>query len=228
MSVQASFAQQMVGDTAFLSQARHHALSRYRQAVGEQAHVFNGPEYIQHHKHFFKGHPFFITDSLTQGGVYYDGAWHCPLPLLYDVVTDEVITANQGALQKLLPEKLKAFRLRGHSFVYLPKDSLAGSSLQPGIYELLYNHATKVYARHSKQAQEFVEKGQMAGTYEPATKYFILKEGRYHPVNSQGSVLKVFEENKKLLKKHLNSRNLKFGKQKQEAIVEAAKFYDTQ
>ncbi len=228
MAVHAAFAQSAAPDTAFLSPAKAQALAVYRQAVGEQSHLFNGPAYINHSKHYFRDHQFFITDSLSEGAAFYDGAWHTGVPLLYDLITDEVITANQGALQKLLPEKLTSFSIKGHTFVHLPKDSLANTPLQPGMYELLYSQTTKVYAKRSKQPQELVEKGQMTGFYVPVNKYYILKDGRYHPVGSQSAVLKVFKDEKKPLKKHLNAQKLRFSKQKEAAIIEAATFYDAQ
>ncbi len=187
--------------------------------------MFNGPSYVEYRKPQLQGHPFFETDKLTEGDVYYDGAWFRQVPIRYDVITDEVMTDNGGALQKLLPGKLASFILNGHTFVRFERDSLAGGSMQTGYYDLLFMDTVSVIAKRSKLAQERVERGQVTGEYEVTDKYYIWKAGTYYQVNSKGTLLDVFQDKKKQVRKHLQAKKLRFNKQKEEAIIEAARFY---
>ena len=58
------------------------------------------------------------------------------------------------------------------------------------------------------------------------TFFYIKKDGIYHPIHSKRAALNVFEDQKKLLKKHLRDQRIKYRKAKENAIVQMAIKYD--
>lgn len=216
-------------DTTFLKQAVTAAIQSYRDAVGVQAHLYTGPEYYVTVKPYVDGHQYFLDKSLHDGSVLYDGTWFSEVPLLYDLSADELVTIHQGSgyFQKMVKQKTDAFVLNGHTFVNLKADSAAGSVMEAGFYDLLYNGNVKVFARRRKVLQERATVQGMEGHYDVIDKFFIWKDGVYYPVGRKGSVLKVLRDEKKELNKFARANNLKFRKMREEAITQTVQHYDS-
>ena len=65
-------AQPALPDTAFYNQSVTNALAAYQQEMRENLHIYNGAAYLRA-GHGFKGTPFFESDNLLPGAVFYDG-----------------------------------------------------------------------------------------------------------------------------------------------------------
>lgn len=228
LSIAPSFAQAVEPDTAFLRSAVKNAVALYRQSIGKQAHLYNGLEYVDHRKHYFEGHQFLDSNEFSQGAVFYEGGWYEQVPMLYDLVTDEIVIKHEdsGLKQRLISEKVDTFSLYGHTFVRLGKDKSSSTSLPPGFYDLIHSNKTKVLVKRTKSPQQKATSTGMEGWFDAGEKYYVWKEGTYTQVSRKGSVLKVFEDRKKALQKHLRAQKIKYRKNREEAIRELASFYD--
>lgn len=222
-------AQTVLPDTSFVQQAVTGAIESYSKAVGMQAHLYTGPEYSVLSKSHVEGHQFFKQKSFERGSVLYDGVWVVDVPLLYDVVMDEVITihSNTGFSQMLVKERVEAFKLLDHSFVHIKSDSLNGALLQPGYTDMLYDGKVQLIAKRKKSLQERASVNGMEGRYDIVDRFFIRKDGAYHSVGNRRSVLKVLRDEKKALNKFARANNLKFRKERESAIIKIAQHYDT-
>ncbi|NDK56759.1 hypothetical protein [Pontibacter fetidus] len=224
-----AFSQRTQQDTTFLEHSINDAVQRYRIAVGLQAHLYTGPEYYSPAKHYMTGHQFFNEKLLRKSAVFYDGTWFTDVPLLYDVVLDEVVTIHQGTgyFQKLIKEKTGAFVTDGHTFINLTADSVAGTDMPPGYYDLCYKGSVKVLARRKKEQQERATINGMEGEYLTVDKFYIWKDGIYYPVTRKSTMLKVLQDQKKELNRFARTNNLKFRKNREASIVKLAQLYDT-
>lgn len=222
-------AQDSQADTAFLQSSIQHALAAYEEAVGVQTHLYNGTEYLDYSKPHLEGDQFFKSKAVARGNIFYDGTWYMQVPLLYDLVTDEVIMPHNssGLMMKLVNAKIDTFQLHGHTYVRQKADSANQALLQPGFYDLMYNNDIQFLVKRSKSIQERAVQGGMEGEFKPASKFYIRKDGNYHQVSSRGSVYKVFKDKKKQLQKYASSKRLKFRKQKEEAILALTQYYDS-
>ncbi|MFD3000590.1 hypothetical protein ACFS7Z_09480 [Pontibacter toksunensis] len=222
-------AQGSQADTAFLQSAIQHTLATYQEAVGVQTHLYNGTEYLDYSKPHLEGDQFFKSKAVARGDIFYDGTWHVQVPLLYDLVTDEVITPHNssGLMMKLISAKIDTFQLHGHTYVRQKADSTGQALLQPGFYDLMHNNDIQFLVKRSKSIQERAEQGGMEGEFKPASKFYIRKNGSFHQVSSRRSLYKVFKDKKKQLQKYASSNRLKFRKNKEEAILALAKHYDS-
>lgn len=224
-----ALAQTTPADTVFLQSARQHALVAYEKAIGVHTHLYNGTEYADYKKAHVEGDQFLMSKAVSTGSIYYDGTWYTQVPMLYDLVTDEVIVPHNssGLLMKLIKEKVDTFQLHGHTFVHYKANNANSALPQPGFYDLLYNRDIQLLARRSKNIQERATSDGMEGEFRVGDKFYIRKDGHFHQVSSKKSVYKVLKDKKKQLQKHASSQRLRFRKKKEEAILTLVRYYDS-
>ena len=216
-------------DTAFVKSSVKNAVQLYRSEIEMQVPVYTGAEYYVAYKSYVQGHQFFKNKSFEESAVQYSGVWFYDVPLLYDIVLDEVITINpgEGHSQKLVKEKVDAFQLGGHTFIHIRQDSATGTVLKPGFYDLCYDGDVKYVVRRVKTLQERAGASSMEGNYDEVNSYFIWKNGKYHAVSSKGAVLKVLHDQKKQLKAFIKDNNLRFKTERENTILKVVQHYDT-
>jgi len=221
------FAQYAKPDTAFLTLAKQHQEKLYDQFIHGQSRLYNGSEYRDYLSKD-EEHPYFGPDDWAYGDILYDDELYKNVPMFYDLSRDKVITEHilNGAKLELVSEKVMRFSLNGHTFVRLRKDE--SKVISDGLYDLLYDGASKVYARREKTLQEKVESNDILTRFEERNRLFILKNGTYFLVKKKGSVLEVFQDRKQELKSFLNKNKISFKTDRESAIVRAAAFYDVQ
>ncbi|WP_299991591.1 hypothetical protein [uncultured Pontibacter sp.] len=223
------FAATAQADSSFVDNAVLNALQQYRTAVGVHAHLYNGPEYHVPVKSHVDGHQFYLDKIYQNGTVKYDGAWFEDVPMLYDLVQDELLIVNHGSgqPQRLVKNRVEAFKLHGHTFVQLQPDTTTSSVIRPGFYDLLYSGEVQVLMKREKTLFERASTDGMEGEYRDASKFFLVKDGVYHPVSNKRSVMRVLQDQKKPLKKYASANRLRFGKEREYAIVKTAEHYDS-
>ncbi|WP_133242808.1 hypothetical protein [Pontibacter virosus] len=216
-------------DSSFVDNAVSNALQQYRTAVGVHAHLYNGPEYHVPVKPHVEGHQFYQDKIYQNGTVKYDGAWFEDVPMLYDLVQDELVIVNHGSgqPQRLVKNRVDAFKLHGHTFVRLQADSTTGSSIQPGFYDLLYSGSVQVLMKREKTLFERASTEGMEGEFRDASNFYLVKDEIYHPVSNKRSVMRVLQDQKKPLNKFASTNKLRFGKEREYAIVKTAEHYDS-
>jgi hypothetical protein len=213
-------------DSSFVQAAHTQAIAFYGQAVREQAHVYEGHEYIQHDRRI-KVHPYYRYDSLQRGSVLYNGVPYNNLQIQYDVVRDQLAIQPVGIPYRLRlrNEYISAFSIGPHQFARILGDSAAG--VPTGFYEVLYDGNVKALTRRVKTIKEDISQGYYKADYLIKDRFFILKDGAYHEVKSKGSLLKLFPDQSKALRKYIRANNLLFVEDKREtAITQITKRYD--
>ncbi|RNI22538.1 hypothetical protein [Rufibacter latericius] len=204
-------------------------VSLYQKATKEESHLLNGPEYVDIRRANHEGHPFFFRDEKTLGNVHYDGATYEEVPLLYNLVTDEVILYRNGLLlQKLVKEKLASFQLNGHQFIRLEiADTTTNTPLRTGFYDVMHDGNTKLLVKRQKEKQDLIVDQKLLERFTSIDKFYIQQGPAYHQVKSGRSVYNVFSDQKKELKKYARSKKLKFRKQREESILALVLYYDS-
>lgn len=217
-------------DTSFVSKAVQMAVSQNRETIGVHAHVYSGPEYYVSIKPYAQGHPFFEDKTYQNGQLLYDGAQFDKIPLLYDLAMDQLVTINQGGGHAQLLEKgrVSGFMLHGHTFVHLKPDSGSTTHVAPGFYDLRYKgDVADLIIKRGKYLYERVTNDGPESEYRLANKYFIVKDGVYHPVSNRASVMRVLKDQKKPLRKFANTQNLRFREKREEAILQTLRHYNS-
>lgn len=220
-------AQNIVSDSAFLQPQVKNAISFYYNAVGENAHLYNGSQFVLP-DYFIKGDVFYLGQTRVKGSVFYDGVLYPDVNLSYDSYRDGLIIDRYNANYKiqLASEKVSYFYLLNHFFIYLAADSNNTGAITNGFYENLYERHVQVIAKRKTILDESITSEGLVRQFLKKDFYYIRKNNVYYSVSNQASVLKVFKDRKRELQKFLHASKIKFKNDPESAIVQLAAHYD--
>ena len=213
-------------DSSFIQTARYQAVATYENATRVQSHVFEGNEYIAH-DHRIKIHPFYRVDSLQTGTVAFNGVTYHNVQMLYDIVRDELaVQPPEGGFRiRLRNDKITTFSMGPYRFIRLEGNSTVGAPT--GFYEVLHNGRLRAVARRIKTIHEDISSGSYKADFLQEDHFFILKEGVYYPVKTKRSLLNLFPDQAKTLRKFIRANTLKFtDEQREEAITRVTQQYE--
>jgi hypothetical protein len=226
-----SSGQNSVSDTSFLTKSRAQAYALYTEKIAEQSPLVNGSEYKEYLTvpELTTGIPYFISDDWIDGNVFYDSALYSNVPLMYDEVTDKLIIEQPFSHYKLelISEKVNYFEISGHTFLRIVR-AKSDSTISTGFYDVLYDGKTKAYVKRLKQVIETTQPGGVLINYLDTKRYLLWKDNIYYPVSRKSSVMKVFEDKRKLLRKLVrdHSSEIDFHNNREKSIALIARLYD--
>ncbi|HXB08375.1 MAG TPA: hypothetical protein VNW04_14695 [Puia sp.] len=204
--------------TQSISAAR--ATIYYQAYIGQDAALYNGVAYQQNYRGV-EGDPYFETANLKTGTVIYEDITYSHIPLLYDLVHDQVAIADKtGQLLIPAPGKLRRFSFDNHSFLYLAVNNTSG------FYELLSPGYATLLARHTKTITEKIEGGDLRRIITTQHHYFLFKQDRYYPVESGKHLLTLLTDKKKELQQFQHSHHLRFRKDPEKAMEAIIEYYN--
>ncbi len=203
------------------------SLALYDSATVESQHLYNGKQYYIYDSREVE-HQFFLTEDWTMGSVFYDGQQFEQVPLLYDIVRDQLVARYRHGFGNvtLQNRKIRSFTLAGHDFMRVEADTGRMEGLRTGFYDQLYNGKTKVLARRRKERLQQLSETKITVEFPVKDQFYLYKNGEYQPVHSRRSVLVLLPEQKRLLKKELRKQNMSFRQNREEAIKIMAARYD--
>lgn len=207
-------------DSALVAQQRKNPVQLYYNSLDIQSGLYNGSEYTVYVHLLKDGHPYLDTTKLMDGAVFYDGMLYRNVPMLYDIVKDELVIQHYNKVFhiQLIKSKVDEFNILGRPFLHLGKDSTIQGSVKNGYYEVLYDGQIKLYAKRIKTIQEFIPDMQVERRVFSNNRYFIYKDNTFHEVYNQSSVLKVLKDKKFDYKQALRKQRIKFRKQRETAM----------
>lgn len=202
--------------------------SFYMRELDAAAAIYTGNAYIPDRR-LSEGHVFFVENGWNKGSVVYGGVYYEDIPVLYDLVKDEIVILYHDGKSKITlhPENVDRFSLLGHSFIRLPHVPIKGRDMAAGFYDLLYDGEAKVLVKRTKLIKEDISSGTFRRFTEQDNRLYIKKGNVFYNVKSKGSVLRVFKDKKRELRKFLKNNKVQFHKDRERAAVEMARYYDT-
>jgi hypothetical protein len=203
------------------------AIAFYNKYIGEESHLYNGTEHAPYDFRI-KGNPYFESNLLQSGFVYYFGMLYQQVNMAYDIVRDE-LTANrydQNFRITLVNEKIAYFSLFNHYFVRIVPDS-NNKSITTGFYDRLYDGKIKLFAKRQKKIKETVtaDEGDKLW-FEENDLYFIFRNNKYYSIKDKNNLFDFFKDRKKDLKKYLRKNKIKFKNDPELAILKSVEYYD--
>lgn len=219
---------QSQSDTSFIAAAKLYVTNLHEKALGAQARLYNGSRYVEppfDDEH----HPFLSSDDWIIGSVFYDGEYFRNVPLLYDIMSDALVTEHRPSGQPILliPEKLSGFSMQARQFERIENQSVKNSLPATGFYEILYDGRTRVIARRQKFRRDEIEHSQVLVRYDERNRYFVLMNGVYFPVKSKASVVKVMGDRKQEINRFVRQEQLDFTNNRERALSRVAEYYDS-
>ncbi len=212
-------------DTALHENALN-AIGVYYQNLGEESPLYNGSEYIEYAYTLQEGHPFFQVVNFINGNVNLDGMLFHDVPMLYDIVKDQLIIQDFQKVYKInLPaDRIREFFLLGHLFVRLTHDS--SDQVKTGFYDQLYKGKIALFAKREKKVLEKYSNVEISKVVSSQNIYYIKKEGVYYTIKNKSSLLAVLKSKKKEVQQYLKTNNIKFKSEPERAMIMAVKYYD--
>ena len=213
-------------DDTTLHENALNAINAYYQNLREESPLYNGSEYLEYAYTLQEGHPFFELNTFVNGNIILDGMIFTDVPMLYDIVKDQVIIQDFQRVYKInLPaNRVQQFFLLSHLFVRLTADS--ADQLKTGFYDQLYKGRVGLYAKREKKIMEKYANIQISKVVINENIYYIKKDGVYHTVKSKSSVLSVLKNKKKEVQQYWKTNNIKFKREPEKAMILAVKYYD--
>jgi hypothetical protein len=216
-------AQNLSIDTPAYNDAAKKSISIYNSVASDHSEIYNGVAY-----HLLpqgtKGSPYFEARPFPASAIIrYNGTWYKDVPVLYDTFADAMVSELRDSLYILRNDKTPDIYLDGHHFIYLTQQK--SQNLAPGIYDELYGGRSQVLVKRASSMQSRVGSS-VEVFYENKDAIYIKKGNAYHQVNSKGSVLDLFGNKNKELKKYLGEKHIKYRNDKEGSIVKLAGYYD--
>jgi hypothetical protein len=194
---------------------------------GSHLHLYNGTEYVNYDE-YIEGYPFFESETVEKGTLVYDGSLYQNVPMLYDVVKDEVIIEHFNNYFKinLIAKKISSFSLLNHPFVRIVADSLPEPGIPTGFYEKLYDGKVKVLARRIKIMEEEIVYNQLKKRFVQNDRYYLCKDTVYVQVKGRNAILRVFRDRRKEIRKFIKENKINFKNDPGTALTRITRFYD--
>ncbi|NIJ51367.1 hypothetical protein [Dyadobacter arcticus] len=220
-----SFAQVAENNIAAAS-AINYPLSLYKEATSMSQNLYNGRQYYVYDARQ-EEFQFFNQRKWVKGVIYYDGQRFDSIPMLYDIYKDELVIKHFNGDHVLVQsEKVDYFLLNNHHFARFESGTDINEQMRTGFYDILYDGKTRTLIRRFKSRQEKIVDKRVIALYPQKNFFYIYNNERYHSVNSKKSVLGLFPEQKKELRKVLKDEKIKFRKNKEVAIAKIVAKHD--
>jgi hypothetical protein len=225
ISLPATFAQ--VADSSLIVQhITKLPVGHYKDMTIISQNLYNGRLYYVYDARQ-EEHQFFESKKWSKGVIFYDGQQYDSIPMLYDIVRDEVIIKHFNGDNLLLqPAKVSYFKTLDHHYQRFTSGVDIEPDMKTGFYDLLYNGESKALVRRTKQRQEKIIDKRIITLFPQKDFYFIRKDGHYHGVRSKKAVLALFPEHQKTLKRALRDQKIHFRKEREKAIAKIVALHD--
>ena len=211
-------------DDTTLHENALNAIGVYYQNLGEESPLYNGSEYIEYAYTLQEGHPFFQVVNFINGNVNVDGMIFHDVPMLYDIVKDQLIIQDFQKVYKInLPaDRVRQFFLLGHLFVRLN----ASDQVKTGFYDQLYKGKISLFAKREKKILEKYSNIQISKVVISQNVYYIKKDGVYYTIKNKSSLFSALKSKKKEVQQYLKANDIKFKREPERAMIMAVKYYD--
>ena len=219
---------QLNNDTSIYNQGLINLVNQFNNNIGQAAKIYNGFVYTNYDSGI-QGNPYLDElNSWQTGSVDYDGQVFEGVSMQYDIYADQVIVslANNLGPMRLISDKVTGFDLHHHHFVRIASSDLGVKS---GFFDQLYGGRSQVVNKIAKALIASSGQSRTERYFQPVQdyhQYFIMKDKHYHHVDELGSVLNLFKDKKKELKKYIKDNNIQFNGLREYGLAAIAAEYD--
>jgi hypothetical protein len=173
--------------------------------------------------------PFFIDNDWKSGKIWSYGKTYDTKMLKYDIYSDHLVFLHYWSSYAypiyLNRDVVTEFIFIDHHFRYLNdfKNSSEGE-LKPGYYEVIYDGATKYYARWEKLKNPHY--GVSDQGYSQRSLFFLKKDGKYMHLKNQSDLMKALSDHKKEIKTYMKNNALHFSVANYDSLIKVLEYYD--
>jgi hypothetical protein len=193
----------------------------FKNTIGTNSFLYTGKEYTGYNL-AIKGTPYFETDTLQKGDIFYDGHLYKNIPMLYDIVRQVIVIDRYHTNPRisLLSEKIKYFTFDGHKF------ENARAENGNAFFDVLSDGTVAVWARRIKIIRRAVH-AEDPDTFTRVDELYVKIGNALFPVTNKSSALQAFDDKRSRVKTFIRKKRLKFKKHLEEDLVQTASFYSS-
>ena len=170
-------------------------------------------------------HPFAYTDEWQKGTIWYDGVTYHDITYKYDTYMQELIVVTPRSIPvRVVSERVQRFDFGPQSFIRHNPDK--DQVLKTGFYQQLETGVVSIFVHRHKIIQEKIVQNTLERKFISLDSYYALKDGRYHPINNQKSLLNLMSDNKQAVTRNLKQQRLKYKHDPENYILKATQFYN--
>ncbi|MFC0519029.1 hypothetical protein ACFFGT_32755 [Mucilaginibacter angelicae] len=207
----------------------NHVIANYNTAIGQQSHLYNGPEY-EFYDPIIKGNAYvFDVKSFAPGTVNYNGTVYSNIPMMYDINKDVAITLLYNHFTKisLLSIWVQEFWLLDHHFIRLNTDSTGKAGLATGFYDQLFQgKKVGILVKRAKTIQNRTASLDIETFFSETKDYYVRRGNNYFSFSGKGALLDILKDKKKELRQYIKANNIDFRENFEQAITNVATYYD--
>ena len=203
------------------AKAQHQQVfDEYLREAGDQAEIFIGKVEVGYSPAVYLNFPYLPSDDFVKGDVMYNGLWYRNVSLRYDAYLKQlVINTPERLLNICVPiHKVRKFILDGTNYERRDDEFVAILFSSPNT-ELIEKVDVIV-------DEEFTSSLSFKYKFVHDVRYFVLREGRQHEVSKLRSVLKLYPDMKKELKRFSKKNRLNFKEHRKSSLVSLIKYAD--
>ena len=199
----------------------------FHNRVKENTHLYAGKEFINYSVNI-KGHPFFETDQMQIGSVFYDGTLYENIPLLYDIVAQEIVITryNSDERIKLLNEKVKYFIFDGHRFENIFSAEGRDENITNTFYDLMFDGKASVLIKRIKHIKSGI-RAEDPTSFVEGDELYVRNGKNLYVIDGKNSVLQAFGDRKDEIKNFMRKNKLRFKKNMEKELILTAEYYST-
>ncbi|OJV21055.1 MAG: hypothetical protein BGO21_09225 [Dyadobacter sp. 50-39] len=221
-----AYAQGALAEASSAREVAAYPVSLYKNATSISQDLYNGRQYYVYDARM-EEHQFFEQRRWINGMVLYDGQQFDSIPMLYDIFHDELVIRHFNGDHVLLQTvKVDSFIVDNHHFARLESGKDINPQMRTGFYDVVYGGKSRTLVRRTKSRQEKIVDKRVIAYYPEKNFFYIFKDGRYRSVHTKKSMLELFPEHKRDLRRVLRENKIKFRKNRELAIVKMVETYD--
>jgi hypothetical protein len=202
-------------------------LKQYDSVNVWSQHLYNGSLYYVYDAKS-EDHQFYLSRDWIKGDLVYDGQFYPGMLMKYDIFKDLLVIRHyegEGHVS-LQNDRVSSFNLQNHQFRRFEAGKEVSAGMRTTFYDLLYDGKSKVLARHLKERITKIDNMTVVAHFFDQDLYYLQRNGSYMPVRSKKSVLNLFYDRKKELKRYLRVNHIRFNEDRAGAITKTAMHYD--
>ena len=169
-----------------------------------------------------------MSDQFSIGSVFYNDVLYQEVPLLYDIVKDELVTRDPITIYliRLNMSRLNWFTLAQHNFIRIDRNKNDDPALVTGFYEILYDGKTPLYKKNVKRINEIIEDNILSRHIVNDNQYFIKSNSQYYQVKNKKSLMVAVEDKKNEVNQFMRKNKLRLKKIQDDVLIKIVEYYD--
>lgn len=199
----------------------------YLKTASSFATLYYGVEYEGYTQ--AKNQPYLTKAPCTKARLSYRHVLYPEVCLRLDVWKDELsVLSPDLRYYVLFPEDVAFAEIFDKQLIYHQTNALPNSP-STGYYFLIHDGDCKVLEKKYAsvlQRDKSIRTEWTVLDFTVKTRYYLLKDGVYHAINSKSALLKTLSSHQKELKQFISSRRLSFKKDAVELLIQTVREYE--